>query len=152
MVGIYKITDLTNGKVYIGSSKNIKKRFILHKSALRRNVGDCVLLQEAYNNHPNIDNFLFEILEELPPSCTKTELFDREDYWMVVYNSRNQNYGYNLSKARQSGEHNPPQSGNLNYNYGKKHSDESKQKMRNAWTEGRRKELSIRNQLRWNSS
>ncbi len=26
MIGIYKITDLTNGKVYIGQSSNIERR------------------------------------------------------------------------------------------------------------------------------
>lgn len=58
MVGIYKITDKTNGKVYIGSSCNIEKRIQLHRSSLKRNIGDCVLLQDAYNDHPNIENLI----------------------------------------------------------------------------------------------
>jgi len=37
ILGIYKITNLKNGKVYIGSSKNIKRRLIEHKSRLKNN-------------------------------------------------------------------------------------------------------------------
>lgn len=117
MVGIYKITDLTNGKVYVGSSICIEKRFLLHKSALRRNVGDCVLLQEAYNSHPNMDDFRFEVVEVFLDNVDRKFLLDREDYWMDILKSRDPLFGYNLSKARQSGEHMAPIDGNKNPNF-----------------------------------
>lgn len=31
-VGIYKITNLTTGRIYIGQSKNIERRFIEHNT------------------------------------------------------------------------------------------------------------------------
>ena len=150
MVGIYKITDKTNGKVYIGSSCNIEKRIQLHRSSLKRNIGDCVLLQDAYNDHPNIENFDFVVIEEMPNNTTKSDLYDREDYWMSVYNSRNPLIGYNLSKARQSGEHHSSQLGEKNNNYGKHHTEKAKSKMKSAWTTERRAALSERNRKRWN--
>ena len=35
--GIYKITNKVDGKFYIGSSKNLHKRWLSHRSELRRN-------------------------------------------------------------------------------------------------------------------
>ena len=36
--GIYKITNNTNGKIYIGQSQNVYERRAEHFTALRRNV------------------------------------------------------------------------------------------------------------------
>lgn len=149
MTGIYKITDLTNDKVYIGSSICIEKRFSLHKSALRRNVGDCVLLQEAYNSHPNMNDFRFEVVEVFPDDIDREFLFDREDYWMDLLKSRDPSFGYNLSKARQSGEHMASMVGSKNPNFGRHHTDYEKSKMKAAWTKERREALRNRNRKRW---
>lgn len=149
MTGIYKITDLTNGKVYVGSSICIEKRFSLHKSALRRNIGDCVLLQEVYNSHPNMDDFRFEVIEIFPDDIDRGLLFDREDYWMNVLKSRDPSFGYNLSKARQSGEHMAPIDGDNNPNFGRHHTDSERSKMKAAWAEERKAALRDRNRKRW---
>ena len=41
--GIYKITNITNGKVYIGSAVNIMYRFKTHKRLLKNNCDDIKL-------------------------------------------------------------------------------------------------------------
>lgn len=48
--GIYEITDLNNGYVYIGSSKNIHKRITEHFSSMKRGIERNPGLQEAYDD------------------------------------------------------------------------------------------------------
>lgn len=72
-IGIYQIRNLINNKVYIGSSKNIQKRFITHKRLLRKNKSPHVALQRAWNKYGE-DNFLFEIIKE----CSIENLFKEE--------------------------------------------------------------------------
>jgi group I intron endonuclease len=76
IAGIYQIVNTKNGKSYIGSSKNIKRRFSIHKSALKNNRHHCVHLQRSYNKH-GIDTFKFDILKELIEP-TEQQLFDEE--------------------------------------------------------------------------
>jgi len=59
--GVYKITNKINKKVYIGSSKNIPKRFSTHRSELRKNKHANVHLQNSWNIHGE-QSFIFEIL------------------------------------------------------------------------------------------
>lgn len=59
--GIYLITNIKNNYVYIGSSKNISKRFSNHKSKLNRGVHENYLLQKDFLKYGK-DNFTFSIL------------------------------------------------------------------------------------------
>lgn len=54
---LYRITNLVNGKIYIGQTKNPKRRWYTHK---RRKDG-CPKLYAAINKY-GADNFRFEIL------------------------------------------------------------------------------------------
>ena len=72
--GVYSITNLDNGKVYIGSSKNIRERWWRHKHDLKLNQHPNRYLQRSYNKH-GIDNFLFEIITY----CDENERHDIED-------------------------------------------------------------------------
>ena len=77
MTGIYKITDLKNGKCYVGSSVEIGRRWKQHiwmclGSSKCRNYP----LYRAFTWH-GTDNFSFEVLEE----CEIEELIDRERYY-----------------------------------------------------------------------
>jgi len=60
--GVYKITNLTNGKIYIGSSVNIYNRKHTHTCKLNKNTHVNKHLQNSYNKYGG-DNFLFEVLE-----------------------------------------------------------------------------------------
>jgi group I intron endonuclease len=74
--GIYKIVNTKNGKFYLGSSKNIKRRWYIHKSALKHNRHHCIHLQRSWNKHGG-QNFSFEIIKELP-GATEPELLIEE--------------------------------------------------------------------------
>lgn len=71
--GIYKILNKTNGKFYLGSAVNFRKRWQLHKNQLRNNKHDNRYLQASWNKYGEV-NFIFEILE----FCAKDVLLIRE--------------------------------------------------------------------------
>lgn len=77
MICIYKITNVKNGKFYIGSTKNFKKRKARHLRELKNEEHHCIYLQRAFNID-KIDSFAFSVLE----ICLKDELFDKERYWI----------------------------------------------------------------------
>lgn len=77
MIGIYKIQNKINNKLYIGSSKDIKKRFLAHTSLLKSKKHHSIHLQNAFNKH-GIENFTFEILEE----CLLENLLQTEQFYM----------------------------------------------------------------------
>ena len=62
MIGIYKIENLLNGKVYIGQSINIEHRIYRHKkNYLNQNrVEFTKPLYRAFRKY-GIDNFSFEV-------------------------------------------------------------------------------------------
>lgn len=92
-IGIYKITNLINNKVYIGQSVNIEKRWYDEK---RR----AFIEHEQEYDYPRsrafrkygLENFKFEILEH----CQIHELNEKEIYYIKFYNSLIPN-GYNVS-------------------------------------------------------
>ena len=90
MIGIYKITNIDNNKVYIGQSKNIINRLQNHKNALIKNKHFNWHLQNAWNNYGE-SKFTFSIIEQ----CNVDDLDEREMYWINYYNSHNRINGYN---------------------------------------------------------
>lgn len=61
--GIYKITNKVNNKIYIGSSKNIHKRWKNHIKELITNKHANIYLQHDWNEYGK-ECFMFEILEK----------------------------------------------------------------------------------------
>jgi group I intron endonuclease len=109
--GIYRITNIKNGKNYVGSAIDIKKRWNAHLNALKNNKHHSKKLQNSTNKY-GIENFLFEVIEE----CPKEVLVEREQYWIDSLNSH------------QNGYNSVPKAGT---NFGRKCSEETKQKIRN---------------------
>lgn len=64
--GIYKIENLINGKIYIGSSVDLLGRKNAHFSQLNRNIHGNKKLQNSFNKYGK-DNFNFKILVKCPP-------------------------------------------------------------------------------------
>ena len=77
--GIYKILNTVNGKAYIGSSENIKRRLKDHKGYLQNNKHPSTHLQNAYNKY-GVASFEYSILEY----CEVEILEVREDYWLSL--------------------------------------------------------------------
>lgn len=75
--GIYIITNIINGKRYIGSSKSIRKRLWKHRSLLRHNKHENEHFQNAWNKYGE-DKFVYSVLEECDIDC----LLDREQYYI----------------------------------------------------------------------
>jgi group I intron endonuclease len=80
---IYKTTNLINNKIYIGQdSKNDPKY-----------LGSGKIIKDAIKKYGE-SNFIKEILEECK---TKSELDEREIYWINKLGSLNRDIGYNLA-------------------------------------------------------
>lgn len=93
MIGIYKIENKVNGKVYIGQSTNIQIRWKNHKVASQCTKDHTYNypLYKAFRKY-GIDNFIFEIIEE----CDISELDNREKFWINYYDSYNKGYNQTL--------------------------------------------------------
>lgn len=96
--GIYKITNIINGNIYIGLSKKLNKRFNSHKSCLRKNKHDNLHLQRAWNKYGE-SSFLFEILEE----CEASKLGEREKFWIDFYGGYESSNLYNMREGGEVG-------------------------------------------------
>ena len=92
-IGIYSITNVINGKRYIGQSTNIKKRWQKHindsknEKASAYNYPICKALRKY-----GVDNFDFSILE----NCSICSLDEREIYWIDSYNSIEDGYNQTI--------------------------------------------------------
>lgn len=79
--GVYTITNLKNGKVYIGSTVNFENRWDRHKDDLRHVHHHNIYLQRAWNKSGE-DSFEFGILEYLD---NINNLVKAEQFWMDAY-------------------------------------------------------------------
>lgn len=93
--GIYMILNITNRKMYIGSSVDISNRWKTHQSDLMRNKHCNFHLQKAFDKYGK-ENFQFSILE----LCDKNQLQEREGHWCTIFNTHNKSKGYNLAAVR----------------------------------------------------
>lgn len=100
MIGIYKIINKVNNKIYIGQSIDIQERWYGHLSdafcseekwqANKRH--EQTYFHKALRKYGK-DAFVLEILEE----CLSEELNEKEKYWIKYYHSNDKNIGYNMT-------------------------------------------------------
>ena len=109
---VYMHLNNINKKMYIGQTKDIKKRWI----------------PSRYKNSPffysailkyGLDNFSHTILKE---NLSQEEANYWEKYYIQKYSTTNENFGYNLAEG---GAHSRVLVGKNNGFYGKKHTEES---------------------------
>lgn len=90
VTGIYKITSLASGKVYVGQSVNIPERWRQH---IKRGVGAepptrnkiyAAMLEEG------VENFLFEPVE----FCEAKDLDEKEQFWQEYFHAKD--YGFSI--------------------------------------------------------
>lgn len=109
--GIYSITNLINGKIYIGKTEeSFKRRWWHHIACLNGNYHNNKHLQSSWNKYGQ-DNFEFEIIHvynnEEDLNVVEIEFIEKFDSF---------NNGYNLTKGGEG-------------NVGMKHTTESKSKI-----------------------
>lgn len=88
---IYKITNIINGKSYIGKTlKTVKERWSEHCQDYKRDRNEKRPLYSAMKKY-GIENFLIQEIE----SCSEIEINEREKYWIEFYKTFQ--YGYNAT-------------------------------------------------------
>lgn len=89
---IYKITSPSN-KIYIGQTKNMYKRMQKYKYK-------CFDQPRIYNSLKKYgwENHIFDIIE----ICNKSELNEREKYYIHLYDTFNTDHGMNLTDGGDS--------------------------------------------------
>ena len=92
MIGIYKIENKVNGKVYVGQSIDINARWKNHITLLNKGNHHNDYLQKSWNKYGE-NNFEFSIIEE----CLPEDRFKREKYWIDYYNTYED--GYNETRG-----------------------------------------------------
>lgn len=136
--GIYKITNLHNGKVYIGqTSENFQRRYWHHQWCLSANQHHNTYLQNAWNKYGS-ESFTFEVIHILSAEENIDQL---EIKYINQFNATDINSGYNMQSGGQPsnlhrfisdesrkivGEK------NRQHMLGKKLSDETRAKMRSS--------------------
>lgn len=98
IAGIYKITNNITGDFYIGSSNDVKRRWVVHKSPSQWKRRPGMKLYQAFIKY-GLDNFIFEVIEETD------NLRNREQYYIEhlkpVYNDRHAD-GYNIERRKET--------------------------------------------------
>ena len=89
---IYKITNLINGKEYIGKTNlTIEDRFKTHIEDSTKRKNEKRPLYDAMNKY-GIENFIVEKVEE----CSENLLNEKEKYWIEHYNTFHNGYNATL--------------------------------------------------------
>jgi group I intron endonuclease len=139
MAVIYRITNMANGKFYIGSAESFARREWQHKYALRRNEHKNPRLQAAWNKYGE-EMFVFEVIEEIAPD---RNAFDVENTYLHKVVGKEDCYNINTdaigmrtgiahteaSKAKVSASRKGKAAGEDHYRYGQTISDEVRQKI-----------------------
>lgn len=79
MAVIYRITNMANGKYYIGSAESFARREWQHKYDLKRGAHKNPRLQAAWDKY-GPDMFVFEVIEEIPEGRST---FDIENTYLI---------------------------------------------------------------------
>ena len=99
IIGVYKITNTVTGDCYIGSSKNVKRRWAEHK---------CKSTWNKYPNNPmyldmmnyGLDKFAFEVLAEVEADKLKEAEQEFIETLNPIYNNRNAN-GWDIERYKE---------------------------------------------------
>lgn len=91
--GVYLIRNRVDGKVYVGSSVNISKRWSEHRAKLERGTHHSAHLQRAWKKC-GADAFEWLIIEP----CDAAARIEREQHWADYFGSYRDTSGYNIRK------------------------------------------------------
>jgi len=136
MIGIYKIVN-PKGKIYIGQSINIERRFKEYKKLLCNQSTKLYYSLQKYG----VENHTFEIIEK----CSQSQLNQKEEYYILLYNSHNEGLNIKLaSKPIWTNKKRPSHSeflktygSGLSYKRTKEHTVNMSNIMKKVWEEKR---------------
>ena len=86
--GIYSITCIPTGKIYVGHAQNMKSRWKKHQDDLFKRQHSSKELQEAYDIY-GLHEFRFKTLET---GVEPGSLDERELHWMTVSESHRRGF------------------------------------------------------------
>ena len=95
---IYKIQNLENGKMYIGSTTSPRSRWNQHTSQLKKNNHHSTYLQNSWNKYGE-HMFEFSIIDE----CEIEIQFTREREWVIKEKTHLAEWGYNMAIPEKDG-------------------------------------------------
>lgn len=97
---IYKITNKSTGKIYIGKTKRkTRDRWLEHIRDSKNYPFKNIPLHKAIIKHGK-DNFLVETIEN---NVSDEEINDKEKYYIKKFNSTNSSIGYNATTGGDGG-------------------------------------------------
>jgi group I intron endonuclease len=105
--GIYEIINIITNDKYVGSAKDLNNRKYEHFRTLKNKTHSNIHLQRAYNKYKE-NSFIFRII----CYCDIIDLINKEDYYFELIKPK-----YNICKK-------------ANSRLGMKHTEETKQKLR----------------------
>lgn len=117
--GIYAIKNTLNGKFYVGSSLDVRRRWYDHRARLRRGTSAETKLLNSWKRH-GTEAFVFMFLEQVQ----ENRLLEREQFWAEVLRATDEHRGLNVLS--------PSQRIYAPSRLGRKHTDATKRKMSEA--------------------
>jgi group I intron endonuclease len=135
-VGIYTITNTVSGKVYVGQSAHVGTRWKVHVRLLNAGKHENPALQRAWSKYGSAA-FDFALIEE----CSVEMLDEREQFHVGDFDSFLNGYNCNTGGAQCRGyvfslesrqKMSAAKKGRTSTMKGKKHSEESRARMREA--------------------
>lgn len=95
---IYKFTNKINGHCYIGQTNNLQKRYNGHKSeSFNSKVNGYWLPLHCAIRKYGIENFSYEVIEEIADGESQQFINEREKYFIQYYHSLIDENGYNVT-------------------------------------------------------
>lgn len=142
MAVIYQITNMVNGKYYIGSAQSFERRVWQHKYDLRRGTHKNPRLQAAWNKYGE-DAFVFEVIEQLAEGADQLLVEDmhlsqhvgRQECYNINSSAELPRLGQTLSddaKAKLSRNRKGKHAGENHYRYGTTLNEETRKKIGDA--------------------
>ena len=98
--GIYCITNIVNGKKYIGKTKCFYTRYCQYASDVRSSDSNRInnYLLNSFLKY-GFDNFKFDVIEFCPvENCSEREL-----YWMIKFDTTNRDVGILYKELQERG-------------------------------------------------
>lgn len=135
--GIYMLTNLANGKRYIGQTSNLQTRIKGHLTKFNGGI-NYLLLQEDYDKGCEFSVSILEVME----NSTKKEREDKEEFYILKYETNKNEYNlkhgtkHHVTTRRKMSEDRKGENNSMfgiqllgedNGMFGKRHKDSTKQ-------------------------